>query len=525
MGKSRNNEDSEQAPILPPDDQSAGSIQQEVNRNDERYQLYKRRWYILFLFVLFSLTSSIVTNSWGPITLSAQYAFGWNNGDIAVLQSWSFTMPVVTGFLVYWLLSSKGLRVAVLLCSGLLVAGTSLRCIFSAPPHVTWSMNLGQSLAAASSDISIAGANVIAAFWFPPEQRLLVTAIGVNSFFFGNIFPNLFAIFLVTEGNDGSDGNLPFRNISKVSKLLLFTQNETTITNGTVRNMSMCASGLFEGNINNTNSSAKAVIGIISNHSDAGLIETIRTEIMNLMYVEFIVAIIIFILIVVYFPSKPPSPPDASAEVERLDFKDGLNALVSMKLFWVVLIIYALVQGVGTATSTVVNIITQVTDFSQSNVDILSTTSVVLCMVTFPFAMIITEKLFTHSTRILALLYGISMVCELWFTLMLFNVIPRYFLLNFATPTVIAVVSLNLALPILLEIACEVTYPVQEGVTTGILDWATNPIGVLILLLFKIPHIGVVWLQFVFLAVLFTSALVMLLMKFTFLRRAAQELV
>jgi len=71
-------------------------------------QVFKRRWYILVLFSLVSVSQSAIWNTWGPITPSAEIAFGWSLDDIALLTSWGCVMYVSSVMFFSWLMDVKG---------------------------------------------------------------------------------------------------------------------------------------------------------------------------------------------------------------------------------------------------------------------------------------------------------------------------------------------------------------------------------------------------------------------------------
>ena len=70
--------------------------------------LYRRRWYILFVFSMCSFTQSLLWNTWGPIAASTEFAFGWTNVDIAVLALWGPIAFCLTVYLFSWIVQTKG---------------------------------------------------------------------------------------------------------------------------------------------------------------------------------------------------------------------------------------------------------------------------------------------------------------------------------------------------------------------------------------------------------------------------------
>ena len=59
--------------------------------------------------------------------------------------------------------------------------------------------------------------------------------------------------------------------------------------------------------------------------------EVIRYDIQMYMGIEATVAIVLWLLFIVYFPKEPPTPPSASATIQRTDFKEGMKTLTSKK--------------------------------------------------------------------------------------------------------------------------------------------------------------------------------------------------
>jgi len=75
---------------------------------DDRIQVFKRRWYILILYSLVNVMQSMIWNTWGPLALSAQIAFGWTLDEIALLTNWGCIMYALSAFFFSWLMDVKG---------------------------------------------------------------------------------------------------------------------------------------------------------------------------------------------------------------------------------------------------------------------------------------------------------------------------------------------------------------------------------------------------------------------------------
>ena len=88
----------------------------ELDVMDERTRLlrkaasgvYARRWYILLVACAISALEGMVFNTWGPITGPAKMAFGWSDGNIALLANWGNMGYLISALPLSWLLDEKG---------------------------------------------------------------------------------------------------------------------------------------------------------------------------------------------------------------------------------------------------------------------------------------------------------------------------------------------------------------------------------------------------------------------------------
>ena len=85
----------------------------------EESRVYKRRWYILILFCLMAGTQGGVWNTFGPISTTAEDAFGWSNDDIGLLTNWGPISFIVGMVPLIWALERKGWFVDWLVSLGL----------------------------------------------------------------------------------------------------------------------------------------------------------------------------------------------------------------------------------------------------------------------------------------------------------------------------------------------------------------------------------------------------------------------
>ena len=73
-------------------------------------KVYKRRWYILFIFALTSIVSNLMWNTWGPIQRPCRVVFGWERWTILLLSSLGATGPILGALPSTWLMDTKGAK-------------------------------------------------------------------------------------------------------------------------------------------------------------------------------------------------------------------------------------------------------------------------------------------------------------------------------------------------------------------------------------------------------------------------------
>ena len=72
------------------------------------YTCYKRRWYILFVFLLTSMMSNALWNTWPPIQATCQLVFGWTNQNTLIIGAISSIASLVFIVPSSWVLNNMG---------------------------------------------------------------------------------------------------------------------------------------------------------------------------------------------------------------------------------------------------------------------------------------------------------------------------------------------------------------------------------------------------------------------------------
>ena len=77
-------------------------------QNARKCKVYKRRWYILFVFSLTSIVLNFMWNTWGPIQRPCRVVFGWETWTVLLLSSFG-SVGAILGFIPStWLMDTKG---------------------------------------------------------------------------------------------------------------------------------------------------------------------------------------------------------------------------------------------------------------------------------------------------------------------------------------------------------------------------------------------------------------------------------
>lgn len=95
--------------VIATDHEIRTTIQQSTIDPDTETHVYKRRWYVLFAYCMLAMTQGGLWNTWGPIAASSEDAFGWSDGDIALLSNWGPISYVLATFIMSWVVDVKGL--------------------------------------------------------------------------------------------------------------------------------------------------------------------------------------------------------------------------------------------------------------------------------------------------------------------------------------------------------------------------------------------------------------------------------
>lgn len=429
----------------------------EKTSNDDRtVVIYKRRWYILLVLSMCVTLQNAVWATWGPIAESAEFVYGWdttmifiitNCGNIGVL------LPVLfTGHMV----SSKGLRVSMIVCSLLLAVGSGLRTISRQETVGTILVGAGQFFNGLAGSITQVIPAALSEAWFPINERATATAIGVISNTAGGLVAFVLGPNIVSEPNKK-------RNISNAN---------TTLSNTTWQN--------------NTDQIDR---------------ESISHQIWILTIIEFGVGVSLFVLTLVYFPAKPPTPPSKSATEERVNFTQGVVKVLRQPIILLAAMSCAVPWAVFGNWMGLLDVNLNDIGISQSQVGLFGAYASVAGVVGGIFIGRIADRFQRRLKLFVVTVFFLALLIIVWITCMRNGYLPRSTAL-FAVSISALGVMMNAALPLCYEMTCECGYPIHEGIIGTFISLEINAAAVIFLLVKLIPNTGVKWMNWTFVGVL-----------------------
>ncbi|KAL8602558.1 hypothetical protein ACOMHN_065810 [Nucella lapillus] len=455
---------------------SSDSVIQGAQRGEET-RVYKRRWYILLLLSLMCGTQGCVWNTFGPISATAEDAFGWDTGNIGMLTNWGPISFILGAGPLIWVLEHKGLRVACLASAFFIAAGTVARVFTMDGPAVTILMNLGQGLNGLAGLIAMAGPPVLSAVWFPPHQRTTATAIGG---FFGTL--GTAAGFLI--------GPLLVPDVP--------------------RNSSHPADIDFSFD------------SLLQNESRHERIEREKDAIHQLMYIECGWACALFLAMVIYFPKKPPLPPSASAALQREDLVTGLLRVCRCPQFWLIGIIYGLSTGVLNCWSSLLAVLLQPHGIGEAQAGWIAFAATCGGCTLSILVAVLADYMKRAMKWFVLMSYVLGTAGFTVFTLAAEGYITASTLV-FIVSVIGGTTAVYASTPLLYELVCEAVYPAGEGTANGILTLLNNIAGGVFLLIMLDPDLGTGWMNWVLVAVCAQCIPLLLVMKVRYNRLDLDE--
>lgn len=89
-------------------DEIHDSVSCEGPKREGNFNVFRRRWYILFVFFICSALNGMKWNTWGPIQGTSQVVFGWSDTTITLMVAWGPIVYIISFLPISWLMDTKG---------------------------------------------------------------------------------------------------------------------------------------------------------------------------------------------------------------------------------------------------------------------------------------------------------------------------------------------------------------------------------------------------------------------------------
>ncbi|XP_042863970.1 uncharacterized protein LOC122248178 [Penaeus japonicus] len=167
------------------------------------YKTYYTRFWVLAVFSTIAFLQSMVWGTFGPILESAEAAFGWSDAMVAAFPNWGPVIVVLFTIPMMWSTQKMGLRRGMLACATLIFAGTLVRCFSSDPTIFTVLCHVGAVLNSFAACMTLSLPAMVAAVWFPPDERITATAVGALMCQLGGAAMYMGPLVVRSPDNDG----------------------------------------------------------------------------------------------------------------------------------------------------------------------------------------------------------------------------------------------------------------------------------------------------------------------------------
>ncbi|RMX42844.1 hypothetical protein pdam_00005147 [Pocillopora damicornis] len=201
------------------------------------------------------------------------------------------------------------------------------------------------------------------------------------------------------------------------------------------------------GNLTKYETGQSIDIDTLRNHTTPEQMKFLLSRINDYLFIEAVLVGVLLFTVLIYFPAKPPSPPSLSSAAGRLDFCSGAKTLLKNRSFWLLLLIFSVSNGVNWGWSSVQDLIFSGVGIDQKTAGWLGFSANVASLLVF-FAS------------------GISQVVLFCGTV-----------------------------PLIMELAAECTYPVAEGITSGVMVLSVYVINLIFFIAFMFPQASPRWMN------------------------------
>lgn len=405
---------------------------EETKSGETEFKLYTKRWFILLIFCLTSMTNSFQWAEYVIIIPQVEYFYNASlpdeKGSRNNYITWTSMIYMLTYipfvFLFAWFVSKYGLRWCAIMANGLNCVGTWIK-VASVNPDLFGVAFFGQCFTGTAQSFILGVPAYQAAIWFGSRELSMATALGV----FGN------------QLGVGLGFLVPPLLVPDPAAILDDKDIMEEMTKGWYRLLVSIAS----------------------------------------------ISTVLLILVLLFYKKAPPTPPSKAqlALQEEMqhesDYVQSLKSLMTNPHYCLILLSYGFNTGSYYAIGTLLNLII-LDEFPEgeertkanANVGWIGLTFVLTGLAGSVFAGMCLDKWKKYKWTTLVI-YASCLISTLVYT---FTLKLRNLILDYITIGVMGFFMTGY-LPIGFEFAAEITYPVPEGTSTGLLNCMAQVFGVI----------------------------------------------
>ena len=435
------------------------------------YAPQKKRWYILFLTGLIGMVQSLIWMGWGTIAQAMYFAYPtWDDSDIGLLGNWGEICFLIFAIPASWLVDTHGAKVSGLVCTGMMLVGSGVRClqwlfldhqnsgtIFKVLAHI------GGILNGSMGPFVVTIPSVVSSLWFPPNQRTMATGVSWLMLESGNALGFIIGPLMVQSPN----------------------MNGTLDYNSTY------------------------------NHTEE--VHIIKLEVMYFMFLHAGLCALLFLLVIIYFPSRPDSLPSFTAGEKREDFLTGIKSIFTNRSAMMVVLAFTVSQGVQEAYYPVMALNLTPIGVPEATVGWIGFIASLVSSFASLASSYWADRLHGWFKRTLILLICVAVVFFIWQSLIVMGILP-YSLVQLYISTIGGMAVNYACTPLFFELGSEVAYPAGEGLMAGTMTFFWTVLGIVYLSVFFFKNIGYTWMNWTMMICLVLTLPFVLLIKENFKR-------
>jgi len=411
---------------------------------ERHFKTYRRRWYILAIFAGLTLHQAWVYCTYGPICSALKHAYGWTDAMVAMTANAGTAAYLVFTWPVCFLMLYLGTRKSCLVVTALVTLSAAARSFATTPELFAITTYTCMVVNGMGGVLSAAGTPLIASLWFKESERITATSIILAANMIG-----VGAADLLGPEWLSIRGRSTYEDVSPEEMRVQISWYST------------CQTGVL----------AALLLSMFA-----------------------------------YFPSKPEIPPTALADSTRLNLKEGTLHLMYNTSAVLCVLAYSISFGVsghwiGVMAINFEPLGISETEVGQMGLGLVGATAV---------SSIIFSSYMDHfrSQMKLALIavLTVSMLCTLWLTLTIEQIIP-YSKIQVWAATILGISAVCATRSLFFEFTALIARPAPEALVGAVLNAGFNLVGVIFLSLYFLEDygIGYSWINYSLLLSIFVS--------------------